>query len=313
LETEEESGSPNLVSLLKIAKYCTGVPDYMFCMDSGAFDYEQLWITSSLRGICILDVNIQVGVNGYHSGEVGGIVPETFRILRTLLDRLDDPKTGKVADELHVPLPDWKREEADFMAKLAGEQLCKKYDIVEGAKYSSDDIAKMYLDNVWNPNMSITGADGLPPVNMAGNVVRASTGARISMRLPPSMDPAKAEAFMRETLTKDPPYGAKITIKGGHAGSGWCMKELSPWLDEAIKEAGSDFYDGKPTGSYGMGGSIPFLSELEKMYPATQIVAFGLLGPNANAHGPNEMINLKYAKKLTCSLAHVLAAVGKQA
>ena len=120
------------------------------------------------------------------------------------------------------------------MAKLAGDQLCKKYAIVDGAKYNSDDISKMYLDNVWNPNMSITGADGLPPVGMAGNVVRASTGARISMRLPPSMDPAKAEAFLRETLTKDPPYGAKITINGGHAGSGWCMKELSPWLSEAI-------------------------------------------------------------------------------
>lgn len=171
----------------------------------------------------------------------------------------------------------------------------------------------MYLDNVWNPNMSITGADGLPPIAMAGNVVRSSTGARVSMRLPPSIDPKKAEAVIRETLTKDPPYGAKITLSGGHTGSGWCMKELSPWLDQAIKDAGALFYDGKPTGSYGMGGSIPFLSELEKMYPETQIVAFGLLGPNANAHGPNEMIHLPYAKKLTCSLTHVIAAVGQQA
>jgi acetylornithine deacetylase/succinyl-diaminopimelate desuccinylase-like protein len=190
--------------------------------------------------------------------------------------------------------------------------LCEKYAIVEGAKYNNDDIVKMYMDNVWNPNMSITGANGLPQINMAGNVVRANTGARISMRLPPAMDPAKAEAFMRETLTKDVPYGAKITINGGHAGSGWCMKELKPWLMQAVKEAGAAFYDGKETGSYGMGGSIPFLSELEKMYPETQIVAFGLLGPNANAHGPNEMTNLTYAKKLTCSLAHVIAAVGQQ-
>ena len=312
LETEEESGSPNLVALLQIAKESIGTPDACFCMDSGAFDYEQLWITSSLRGICILDVNIQIGINGYHSGEVGGIVPETFRVLRMLLDRLDDPKTGKVIEALHVELPEWKKKEAEFMAGLAGDQLCKKYAVVDGAKYNNEDIVQMYLDNVWNPNMSITGADGLPPIAMAGNVVRASTGARISMRLPPSMDPKKAEAIMKETLTKDPPYGAKITINGGHAGSGWCMKELHPWLDQAIKDAGQEFY-GKPSGSYGMGGSIPFLSELEKMYPETQIVAFGLLGPNANAHGPNEMIHLPYAKKLTCSLAHVMAAAGQQA
>lgn len=251
-------------------------------------------------------------MNGYHSGEVGGIVPETFRILRTLLDRLDDPKTGKVIDDLHIPLPDWKKAEAEFMAKLAGDQLYKKYAVAEGAQYcNQDNTVQMYLDNVWNPNMSITGADGLPPVGMAGNVVRSSTSARVSMRLPPSMNPQKAEAIIREKLTKDPPYGAKITIKGGHAGSGWCMKELSPWLDKAIKEAGATFYDGKPTGSYGMGGSIPFLSELEKMFPETQIVAFGVLGPNANAHGPNEMIHLPYTKKLTCSLAHVIAAVAQ--
>lgn len=198
------------------------------------------------------------------------------------------------------------------MAKLAGEQLYKKYSVVEGGKYcSEEDTVQMYLNNVWNPNMSITGADGLPPINMAGNVVRSTTGARVSMRLPPSMDPKKAEAIIREKLTKDPPYGAKISIHGGHAGSGWCMKELAPWLDESIKAAGAAFYDGKPAGSYGMGGSIPFLSELEIMFPETQIVAFGLLGPNSNAHGPNEMIHLPYAKKLTCSLAHVIADCGQ--
>jgi acetylornithine deacetylase/succinyl-diaminopimelate desuccinylase-like protein len=82
LENEEESGSPNLVGLLDIAKDAIGVPTCMFCLDSGAFDYEQLWITSTLRGICIIDMTVQVGVDSYHSGEVGGIVPETFRIVR---------------------------------------------------------------------------------------------------------------------------------------------------------------------------------------------------------------------------------------
>lgn len=154
--------------------------------------------------------------------------------------------------------------------------------------------------------MSITGADGLPAVSMAGNVVRASTSVRVSMRLPPALNPQEAEAVMRKKLTENVPYGAQVTIGGGHAGSGWCMKELTPELSQAIKQAGADFYNGKETGSYGMGGSIPFLSELGKMYPETQIVAFGLLGPHANAHGPNEMINLDYAKRLTCSLAHIM-------
>lgn len=157
--------------------------------------------------------------------------------------------------------------------------------------------------------MSITGADGLPPVGMAGNAVRSSTSVRISMRLSPIMDPKKAEAIMREKLTTNVPYNAKVTIAGGHAGSGWCMKVLNEHLDKAIRDAGAAFYNGKPTGSYGMGGSIPFLTELGTMYPETEIVALGLLGPNSNAHGPNEMLHLDYAKRLTCCLAHIIQSV----
>lgn len=135
LETEEESGSPNLVGLLEVAKGAIGVPDYCFCLDSGAFDYEQLWITSSLRGICIIDLKVEIGTSGYHSGEVGGIVPETFSVIRQLLDRLDDPVTGKPMSELETELPQWKNDEADVMVKLHGDSMCKKYSIVPGGKY----------------------------------------------------------------------------------------------------------------------------------------------------------------------------------
>jgi acetylornithine deacetylase/succinyl-diaminopimelate desuccinylase-like protein len=99
LETEEESGSPSLLALLKEAEPLIGKPDAMFCMDSGALDYEQLWLTSSLRGICIVDLTVEAGKAGYHSGEVGGVVPETFRVVRQLLNRLDDPVTGEVTKE----------------------------------------------------------------------------------------------------------------------------------------------------------------------------------------------------------------------
>lgn len=287
----------------------------MFCLDSGAFDYDQLWVTSSLRGICIIDMTVQIGKDGYHSGEVGGVVPETFRVVRQLLDRLDSSETGKPMAELETELPKWKEEEAEKMVKQAGRKgICDKYAICEGGKYCSEDnLKEMYLNNQWRANLSVTGADGLPPIQMAGNVVRSSTSLRLSMRLPPNMDPKKAQAEIEKKLTTDVPYGAKVTLKGGHTGSGWCMKDLHPWLDAQIKKSGTDFFEGKPAGSYGMGGSIPFLSELEKMYPQTQIVAFGLLGPNSNAHGPNEMINLTYAKKLTCALSHVMQAVAEQA
>lgn len=307
LETEEESGSPNLIPLLKMASDSIKIPDNLFVLDSGAFDYNQLWMTSTLRGICIIDMTVQVGSNGYHSGEVGGIVPETFRIVRQLLDRLDDSKTGKVMEELVTEIPKWKVEEAEMMAKLAGDKIWNKYGMVEGAKAcNQDDLKQLYLDNQFGANLSITGADGLPPIQMAGNVVRPSTSVRISMRLPPNMDPAKAQAAIEKKLTENVPYNAKVTLSSGHAGSGWCMKDLSPALDKSIRESGAMFYEGKPTGSYGMGGSIPFLSELGNMFPKTEIVAFGVLGPNSNAHGPNEMIHLDYTKRLTCAFSHIV-------
>ena len=112
LETEEESGSPNLIPLLTVAKGLIGVPDIVFCMDSGSFDYNSLWLTSSLRGVTVVEVDVEAGKQGYHSGELGGIIPETFRVLRELLSRVDNAETGMCADEFQTEIPAWAREEA---------------------------------------------------------------------------------------------------------------------------------------------------------------------------------------------------------
>lgn len=197
------------------------------------------------------------------------------------------------------------------MAALAGESLYQKYDRQEGAQaVSQDDLKQLYLNNTWKANLSITGAAGLPDIAIAGNVLRSSTSLRLSCRLPPSCDPAKATAALTKTLTTDVPYNLKVDVADGHAGQGWCMKAMEPWLEASLKTAGSDFFDGKDLGTYGMGGSIPFLAELGNMYPEGVILAFGLIGPKANAHGPNECINLTYAKKLTCALSHLIADIG---
>ena len=310
LETEEESGSANLLTLLDVAKDFIGSPDYCFCMDSGAFNYDQLWCTSSLRGITIVELIVEFAKGGYHSGEVGGIIPETFRIVRSLLDRVDDSASGMAAPEFQVEIPEWARREAQVMAELSGDSMHAKYDYHEGCRpMDVDNLAEMYLNNTWRANLSITGASGLPDTSIAGNVVRASTSVKLSLRLPPSKNPQEAEAALIEKLTTNVPYNAKVTAKGGHMGSGWCMKDMPEWLDTAMRKAGRDFFDGRDTGTYGMGGSIPFLAELGKMYPESTIMAFGLIGPKANAHAPNECINLTYAKKLTCALSHLIAEV----
>jgi acetylornithine deacetylase/succinyl-diaminopimelate desuccinylase-like protein len=235
LECEEESGSPNLIPLLDMAFPLIQKPDIMLCMDSGALNYDQLWMTSSLRGMCMVDVCVEVANQGYHSGETGGIIPESFRIQRILLDRLDDCVTGKVISDLQVELPAWKQEEAKLVVSLNGDALHTKYNTVEGLKaMNHDNLEEMYLDNVWRPNLSITGAAGLPTIETAGNVLRQKTALRYSMRLCPQMDAAKAKEIVVKKLTEDVPYGAKVTIGAGHSGNGWCMKELAPWFNKAV-------------------------------------------------------------------------------
>jgi len=189
-------------------------------------------------------------------------------------------------------------------------ELCTKFALVDGCKYAIHEggLKDMYLNNVWRSNLAITGINGIPPVGMAGNVVRPSTALRASMRLSPIMDPSKAVEIIKAKLTTDVPYNAQVTILRAVRGWGWCMRDPEAWLKTAIESAGSAFFDGKPAGSYGEGGSIPFLKELEMLYPQTQIIAFGVGGPGSNAHAPNEMIHLPYTKKVTCSLAHIIQA-----
>lgn len=191
--------------------------------------------------------------------------------------------------------------------------LCTKFPLLNGCKYAIHEggLKEMYLDNVWRSNLTITGIDGIPPVAIAGNAVRAKTGIRASMRLCPNADPEASLKIMIEKLTTNVPYNAKVNILKTATGPGWCMRPPQPWLSEAISKAGSDFFDGKDTASYGEGGSIPFLKELENMYPGTQIIALGVGGPESNAHAPNEMIHLPYTKLVTCSLAHIISACGK--
>uniref|UniRef100_A0A7S3MZR0 Uncharacterized protein n=1 Tax=Strombidium inclinatum TaxID=197538 RepID=A0A7S3MZR0_9SPIT len=312
IEAEEESGSVQLLNLLAQAKDVIKIPDVVLCMDSGAFDYENLWITSSLRGITIVDLKVDCGKAGYHSGETGGIVPETFRIIREMLDKIEQSSDGKVLiPELQAAIPAWKQAEAEHMVKQFGRSLCDKYGIVEGGKYCQDDnLEQQYLDSQWNAFLSVTGADGLPPIQSAGNVVRPTTSIRLSMRLPPAVNHEDATPALEKILQENVPYNAKVTLTRVGAGNGWCKKDYEPWLDESMKVASQHFYE-KPAASYGMGGSIPLLSELEKMYPKSQIVALGLIGPGTNAHGPNEMMNIPYAKKLTCTLAHIVGDIGQ--
>jgi len=235
LETEEESGSANLIKSLDSAKEVIGVPDFLFCLDSGAFDYNHFWLTSSLRGICNVDITVNAAKGAIHSGVAGGIIPETFRVLRALLSRIDDPETGVVVDDFCTEIPEWAKKEAESVAAFSGGKLYNMFAMEDGVEYMfKDDLPSLYLNNTWKPNLAVTGAEGLPQTSKAGNVLRPSTSLRLSLRLPPNADPKEYENRLVKKLTEKIPHNCKVTVQTGHSGSGWCMKDPVPWLKDAF-------------------------------------------------------------------------------
>lgn len=306
LETEEESGSHDLTALLDECQEWIQKPDYCICLDSGALDYSTMWLTSTLRGMMAFNLKVSIAENGVHSGISGGAIPETFRIANSLLDRLEDTETRRLP-LFEVEIPEQYLKEAEEIAALQGDELFKTYKFLDGCQaINQDKLNEIYLNVNWRPSLAVTGAAGLPPIQTAGNVLRASTTLRVSIRLPPGKDSAEALATAKEVLTKDPPFGAKVEILDGMGGDGWCMKVLSEKTMTALNNASNSFF-GKSVGTYGIGGSIPFLKELGDKYPDTEILALGTLGPDTNAHAPNETIDLPFTKKFICGLSHLIA------
>lgn len=308
LETEEESGSHDLIPLLELCHKWIKDPDYCICLDSGAMDYSTLWLTSTLRGMIAFNLKVSIAENAVHSGVSGGAIPETFRIANSLLDRLEDPETKRMP-KFEVEIPEAFYKEADNIAALAGDELFKQYKFLDGCRaINQDKLSEIYLNVNWRPSLAVTGAEGLPPLAKSGNVVRSSTTLRISIRLPPGLDSAVALEQAKQILLEDPPFGAKVEILNAMGGDGWAMKELSEKTNKVLDEASNYFYE-KECGKYGIGGSIPFLKVLGDKYPATEILALGVLGPDSNAHAPNETLDLPYTKKFIGALSHILAGL----
>ncbi len=252
-----------------------------------------------------------------HSGDAGGIVPETFRIVRNILDRIDDAKTGKVIDTFQVKIPEKRIAQINEAAKLLGKKAYDHFPFAEGTQPMADTsdpvkaAAELMTNRTWRASMAITGAEGLPKLKDAGNVLRSETSVRISLRLPPTLDAKKAKDDLVKLVTKDPPYGAQVEIINAGAGPGMHSPDLSPALEKTVTEASKQFYGQAPI-YYGEGVSIPFLSTMAHQFPKAQFLIMGVLGPESNAHGANEMLELDYTKKLICCMTYILAEYHKQ-
>ena len=311
-ETEEESGSPNLTYLIGRLKDRIGSPDLVICLDSGAADYEHLWLTSSLRGLVRMDLSVQVLQTGMHSGEASGIVPSTFRIIRHLLERIEDSRTGEIlVPELHQKLEGEDYRKAREMAGAVGASLFGNIDWVEGGRPASSDLVQAIISRTLKPAMSVTGADGIPPCGTAGNVLRPLTRLKLSIRLPPAVDGGVALEKLREVLMRDPPYNARVEVGPCSSGNGYTIAPLENWMVEALNR-GSNACFGSDFLYFGEGFSIPFMGMLGNMFPNAKFVVTGVLGPNSNAHAANEFLHVPFLKKIMTCLGVLIAEHANQ-
>ncbi|MCU1349846.1 MAG: Acetylornithine deacetylase/succinyldiaminopimelate desuccinylase-like deacylase [Acidobacteria bacterium] len=307
IECCEESGSVDLPAYIDLLADRIGTPRLVICLDSGCGNYEQLWMTTSLRGSIVGNLTVEVLSEGVHSGDASGIVPSSFRILRKLLERLEDSESGRIVPEwLWIDTPPERLAEAKETARVLGDEVWNKFPFVDGMQPVSKDPLELLLNRTWRPALAYTGQGGFPDLVQGGNVLRPKTSLKLSLRIPPSLDATDLDKRLKQLLESDPPYGAHVTFEPEKGGGGWEAPKTAPWLEESVERA-SQTYFGKGAMTFGEGGSIPFMGMLGARYPNAQFLITGVLGPHSNAHGPNEFLHIRTAKNLTASVAQVLA------
>jgi acetylornithine deacetylase/succinyl-diaminopimelate desuccinylase-like protein len=307
IEACEESGSFDLPPYIEHLADRIGNPSLVIALDSGCGNYEQLWCTTSLRGLVGGTLKVDVLSEGMHSGDAGGIVADSFRIVRQLLNRVEDDETGALKDEaFHVSIPEERIRQAAETASVLGEDIHRKFPFVSRMRPMTEDLTELVLNRTWRPALAVIGADGLPPAENAGNVLRPSTTVKLSLRIPPTCDPKRALPALKSILESDPPHGAAVRFEPNWGARGWDAPPLTKWLQRALDKA-SKAYFGKPPAYMGEGGTIPFMSMLGERFPEAQFLITGVLGPHANAHGPNEFLHIPTAKRLTGCVASVIA------
>ncbi len=315
IETCEESGSPDLLPYVDALRARMGDVGLVICLDSGAGNYDQLWLTTSLRGMVAGTLKVEILTEGIHSGDASGLVPSSFRIMRHVLDRLEDSETGRLLPKsFHCDIPAERRLQAQATAGILGDEIYKRFPWAHHdcggsslvALPTTLDPVEALIRRTWMPTLSVTGAEGFPALKDAGNVLRPYTAFKLSLRLPPLIDAAAAVNELKTLLEDNAPYQAKVTFEGGSASSGWNAPAITPWFEQALNQA-SQAHFGAPVGYIGQGGTIPLMNLLSEGFPTAQMMVCGVLGPKSNAHGPNEFLHVPYAKRLTAAVAQVIA------
>ena len=311
IETCEESGSFDLPPYLDALSEDLGSPDLIVVLDSGGPTYEHIWVTEALRGLVAGNLSVKVSHEGVHSGMSGGAIPSSFRIQRMLLDRVENSSTGEVLiPEMHVEISDKIKQEAATLGSILGDELWKSLPVVNTLEPQTRGADQILLDINWRPAMSVIGADGMPPVQTAGNVLRTHTDLKLSFRIPPGVKAEYVQGVVKEMLEKDPPYGAEVTYHATEPADGFHAPPLHDGVAKALDEVSMKLTGYSPMATW-IGGTIPFMAMIQNKYPNACFLCTGSSGPGNNAHGPDEKLHIPHSKRLNVALAYAVAALSK--
>ena len=309
-EGDEESGSAHMFEYMKLLKERIGNPTMLFCLDSGTLDYEGFWLTNALRGLVVATYTVEILNEGVHSGVASGIVPSSFRIIREMLERIENVKTGEIIPELQVDIPPLRYEEVYNTVQALGKDALPFFPFVTGASSITSNPLTALINRGWKAQLAVVGAADLPDAKTAGSVLRPRTTLKLSFRLPPTKPVEEAKKIIEKVLTTNVPYGATAKIDFPAAAKGWSAPVYSTFLRDII-DSSVDAVFKKPKLAIAEGGSIPLMGLFSEMFPEAQFVVTGVLGPESNAHGPNEFLHIPYVKKLTTCMALILAKLSR--
>ncbi len=310
IEGCEESGSYDLPHYIDLLADEIGTPDLVVCLDAECGNYDQLWLTTSLRGMLSGTLTVEILSEGVHSGAAGGIVPSSFRLMRSLMERIESCKTGKLHDRLYTNVPEWAWQQSAEVAETLGNTVINRYPWARQPSKQMGDLSELLIANTWQPSLATVGIGGAPLPQDAGNTLRPATSTKLVFRLPPNANARECADFVGAELERDPHEGSVVRFDCDAAESGWHSKPVSQWLHDSLDQASKHFF-GLPYRRMGTGGTIPFMKMLGERFPDCEFMVTGVLGPHSNAHGPNEFLDLETGERVTSCVAFVLETLAQ--
>jgi len=295
IEGEEEFGSRSFANFIAENRD-TLEADVIVVADSDNWDTQTPSLTVGLRGNVTFKLTVSTLEHASHSGMFGGAAPDAMLAMIRLLASLHDGDGSVAVDGLTsrtVATPDY--DEARLIEEAA--LLPGVTPIGRGP----------VLSRLWDqPAITITGIDA-PTVQNASNTLIPSVTVKVSARIAPGQDASAAYAALENHVLEHAPFGAHVSISDVDKGNPFLV-DTSGWAVADAKDAMRQAWDSAPYET-GVGGSIPFISDLVAVFPQAQILITGVEDPDSRAHSPNESLHLGVFRRAILTEAILLTTL----